>query len=112
VSAALYLFGNPSVLRSLRPAATAGRMALTNYLMQIAALDLLFSGYGAGLGTIRPVAGFAAAIGAFVVQTAISVGWLARFQYGPAEWLWRSITYKRWQPMRRPAAARAATLTT
>jgi uncharacterized protein len=112
VSAALYLFGNPSVLRSLRPAATAGRMALTNYLMQIAALDLLFSGYGAGLGTIRPVAGFAAAIGAFVVQTAISVGWLARYQYGPAEWLWRSITYKRWQPMRRPAAARAATLTT
>jgi uncharacterized protein len=108
VSAALYLFGNPSVLRSLRPAATAGRMALTNYLMQIAALDVIFSGYGAGVGTIRPVVGLACAALAFVLQTAFSVAWLARFRYGPAEWAWRSITYNRLQPMRRQAPAHAA----
>ena len=108
VSAALYLLGDPRVLRVVRPAAYAGRMALTNYLMQIAALDLLFSAYALGLGTIRSVAAFATAIAAFLIQTAISVAWLSRFRYGPAEWLWRSITYKRLQPMRRRATDRIA----
>jgi uncharacterized protein len=41
-----------------------------------------------------------------VFQVAASVWWLERFQFGPAEWLWRSLTYGRRQPMRitRPAA--------
>ena len=67
-------------------------MALTNYLLQIAALDLLFSGYGAGLGQIRPVVGLPFALGCFAVECAFSSAWLARFRLGPAEWLWRSLT--------------------
>ena len=38
-------------------------------------------------------------------QLAGSRWWLARYQFGPAEWLWRSLTYGRRQPLRRPAAA-------
>ena len=105
VSAALYLLASPTLLRRLSVVGRAGRMALTNYLMQIAALDVLFSAYGAGLGPIRSTVAFAAAIAAFALQTAISTAWLARFRYGPAEWLWRSITYKRFQPMRRGIGA-------
>ena len=37
----------------------------------------------------------------FGLQIAFSRWWLARFRFGPAEWLWRSATYGRWQPMRR-----------
>lgn len=83
----------PVVMDHLRGVANAGRMALTNYLLQIAALDLLFSGYAAGLGTIRPVAGLAAALACFAAEVVISSLWLARFRHGPAEWLWRSLTY-------------------
>jgi uncharacterized protein len=68
-------------------------MALTNYLLQIAALDLLFSGYAMGLGRIRPVAGFAVALACFAAEVLLSTLWLARFRYGPAEWLWRWLTY-------------------
>jgi uncharacterized protein len=70
-------------------------MALTNYLLQIATLDLLFSGYAIGLGQIRPVYGLVAALGCFGAEAAFSTVWLKHFRFGPAEWLWRSLTYGR-----------------
>ena len=76
-------------------------MALTNYLLQIATLDLLFSGYALGLGKIRPVFGFAAALACFGAEAAFSTIWLKHFHFGPAEWLWRSLAYGERQPMRR-----------
>ena len=86
----------------LAPVANAGRMALTNYLLQIAALDLLFSGYAIGLGQIRPIAGFVLALACFGLEVVLSTVWLARFRFGPAEWLWRSLTYGLMPPLRRP----------
>ena len=104
VSGALLLMATrPGLVRSLRPIANAGRMALTNYLIQIAALDLLFSGYALGVDTIRPVLGLGSALAFFAVEVAFSTGWLRHFRFGPAEWLWRSLTYGRWQPLGRPA---------
>ncbi|HEX6313986.1 MAG TPA: DUF418 domain-containing protein [Gemmatimonadaceae bacterium] len=101
VSGALLLLARKAGLALfLRPVANAGRMALTNYLLQIAALDLLFSGYGLGLGQVRPVVGLAAAFACFAAEAMFSSFWLARFRFGPAEWLWRSLTYGRFQPMR------------
>ena len=41
-----------------------------------------------------------AAAGLIAVQLVVSPWWLARFRFGPAEWLWRSLTYGRLQPMR------------
>ena len=97
------LESRPSLTRLLDPIAAAGRMALTNYLLQIATLDLLFAGYAVGLGQIRPIAGLGAALLCFAAEVALSVWWLKRFRLGPAEWLWRSLTYGRLQPMRRRA---------
>ena len=112
VAGALTLLARrPDLAARLRPVASAGRMALTNYLLQIAALDLLFSGYGLGLGQIRPIAGFPAALASFAVVAAFSTIWLRYFRFGPAEWLWRSLTYGTLQPMRlRPDPGRGPTL--
>ena len=102
VSVALLLLNTwPRLLTRLRSVADAGRMALTNYMVQIAALDLLFSGYAVGLGKVRPVAGLPMALALFTAQAAFSTVWLKHFRFGPAEWLWRSLTYGERQPMRR-----------
>ncbi|HET7218811.1 MAG TPA: DUF418 domain-containing protein [Vicinamibacterales bacterium] len=104
VAAALWLLARwPALADRLRPVANAGRMALTNYLLQIAALDLLFSGYAVGLAQIRPVVGFGAALACYATEVLSSRLWLTRFRFGPAEWLWRSLTYWRVQPMRQDA---------
>ena len=103
VSVALFLLARwPSLIGHLAPVGTAGRMALTNYLLQIATLDLLFSGYAIGLGQIRPVAGFSLALACFGIEVGFSTLWLARFQFGPGEWLWRTLTYGHMPPLRRP----------
>lgn len=102
VGGALLLMNKwPALLPRLRPVADAGRLALTNYLVQIAALDLLFSGYAVGLGKVRPIAGVPMALALFTAQAVFSTAWLKHFRFGPAEWLWRSLTYGERQPMRR-----------
>jgi uncharacterized protein len=102
VSVALLLLAwKPGLLVRLRVIGNAGRMALTNYLIQIAAIDLLFSGYAIGLGRVRPVIALPMALTLFAAQVAFSTVWLARCRFGPAEWLWRSLTYGQRQPMRR-----------
>jgi uncharacterized protein len=86
-------------LRRLAPFGWTGRMALTNYMIQVAFLDLTFSNYGLGL-EVRPLVGLTMAVALFAVDALFSRWWLARFRYGPFEWLWRSATYARWQPLR------------
>jgi uncharacterized protein len=87
--------------RSLGHFAPVGRMALTNYLSQTVICLLVFYGYGAGLiGQVGAAAALLIALLVFAVQMAWSPWWLARFHFGPAEWLWRSLTYGHRQPMR------------
>lgn len=109
VSVALWLLAaQPALAPRLWLFANAGRMALTNYLIQIAAVDLLFSGYALGLGTIRPLVGPVMALTLFAAEAAFSTLWLTYYRFGPAEWLWRSLTYGRKQPMRVSAVAPVA----
>ena len=84
------------------PFGRAGRMALTNYMLQAAVLDLLASGYGLGL-KLRPLVYAPAAVMFFAVVAALSTAWLRRYRFGPLEWLWRTITYAQIQPLRRAA---------
>lgn len=87
--------------RRLRPLAATGRMALTNYLLQSLVCTLLFYGYGLGLAeSVGPGVGVLVAAGIYAAQAVFSGWWLRRFRFGPAEWLWRSLTYGRAQPMR------------
>ncbi len=95
----------------LRWLAPAGRMALTNYLMQSAIGTLIFYGYGLGLSNrIDRIGQLALVIGVFALQVLASRWWMSRFHFGPAEWLWRAATYARWPPLfRRRASAPAIT---
>lgn len=81
--------------------APAGRMALTNYLLQSLFWTWVFFGYGLGLwGEVPRAAQVALALVFFALQVVFSRWWLERFRFGPAEWLWRSLTYWQLQPMR------------
>jgi uncharacterized protein len=85
--------------------APAGRMALTNYLMQSLFWTFVFYGWGLGLWGSIPRAWHPVPVLAFFgVQVAFSHWWLQRFRFGPAEWLWRSLTYGSAQPLRRALA--------
>ncbi len=88
--------------------AAAGRMAFSNYLMTSIITNLLFCGYGFGLyGQLSRFQQLGVVLGVWAFILIWSKPWLARFQYGPFEWLWRSLV--RWspQPFVRPATASA-----
>ncbi len=81
--------------------AAVGRMALTNYLTHSLVCTTLFYGYGFGLfGTINRAGLFGVVVAIWIFQLAVSPWWLRRFRFGPAEWVWRSLTYWRRQPMK------------
>ena len=86
----------------LRFLAPAGQMALTNYLCQSLFWTWTFYGHGLGLWGQMPRAWHPLAVVLFfAVQVVFSHFWLRHFRFGPAEWLWRSLTYLQRQPMRR-----------
>jgi uncharacterized protein len=92
---------SPVWQRPLSALAPAGRMALTNYLMQSLVCTWIFYGYGLGYFEQLPRAWqpvFALAL--FSLQVLASHLWLSRFRFGPMEWLWRSATYLKPQPLR------------
>lgn len=82
--------------------ASVGRMALSNYLLQTILCTTFFYGYGLGYFANVGYPGlFAVVAGVWVVNVVFSRLWLAAFRFGPAEWLWRSLTYWELQPIRR-----------
>ncbi len=82
--------------------APMGRMALTNYLMQTVIGIIIFYGIGFGLGGKVSMVGFESiALTVFIVQVLWSHWWLKRFNFGPMEWLWRSLTYGKAMVMRK-----------
>ncbi len=96
----------PAQARWLRWLAPAGRMALTNYLLQSVVCTAIFYGYGLGYFERLPRAWqplFVVVL--FALQVVSSRWWLARYRYGPMEWLWRWMTYARRPSMRSDAAA-------
>lgn len=69
-------------------------MALTNYLAQSLLGSAVYLGVGLGLtGQAPPTTLIGVAIAIFAVQVVGSHLWLARFEQGPMEWLWRRLTY-------------------
>ena len=90
------------------PLAPAGRMALTNYLSQSVICTLVFYGYGLGYWGLGRAWQILFVFAVFGVQILISRWWLARFRYGPMEWLWRSVTYLQLPRMRQSAIAHVA----
>jgi uncharacterized protein len=91
--------------RAMARFAAVGRMAFTNYLMHSLVMTTIFYGYGFGLyGQIPRIWQMAFVAGMLGFQLWFSTYWLERNRFGPAEWLWRSLTYWRLQPMKRAEA--------
>jgi uncharacterized protein len=89
--------------------APAGRMALTTYLTQSVAGIAVFYGLGLGLyGRLEPLEIYGIALAIFAAQLVVSRIWMSVFAYGPVEWLWRRLTYRRPLDLRRSRAAGAA----
>jgi len=83
--------------RAFAPLAAAGRMPLTNYLMQTLICTAIFNGWGLGLyGQVGPAAGLALSLAIFwLVQVPWSLWWLKTHERGPMEVLWARLTYGR-----------------
>ena len=80
----------------------AGRMAFTNYLMTSIVMTTIFYGYGLALyGEVGRAALYLFVFGMWAAMLLWSKPWLDRFHYGPLEWLWRSLSRFKPQPMRK-----------
>ena len=85
----------------LTPLGSVGRLALTVYLTQTLMFTTLFYGYAFGqVFRIGPAAVTVYAVLFFAIQIVLCDWWVRRFRFGPMEWLWRSLTYMRIQPIR------------
>ena len=90
----------PSWLNRFAPFADIGKMALTSYLTQTVFGVLLFFHIGLGLFIkTSPALNVLICCAIFGLQIIFCKFWLQRFNYGPVEWLWRSATYLKWQPL-------------
>jgi uncharacterized membrane protein YeiB len=88
-----------------------GRMALTGFILQVIAYVFLFKkmSWCLGLGDkTGPFYRLLLAFGVVALLCYISRLWLNYFRMGPIEWLWRSITYWKWQPMKKKEARQMA----
>lgn len=82
--------------------AAAGRMAFTNYIATSVICTTLFYGYGFGLfGHLTRAQLYPVVAGIWILILLWSKPWLARFHFGPLEWVWRSLARGSPQPLRR-----------
>ncbi|MGB5384624.1 MAG: DUF418 domain-containing protein [Lutimonas sp.] len=79
--------------------AAVGKLALTNYLMHSIITSIIFYGDGFALyGELQRYELYYIVFGIWIFQLIYSPVWLKYFYYGPAEWIWRSLTYQKMQP--------------
>jgi len=96
VAAIVVGFESGRLRRWLAPFAWTGRMALTNYLAQGMLIGLTLFGVGPGLalaGKAGTGVMLAIVCVGYALQMWFSRWWLTRYQFGPAEWVWRALTY-------------------
>ena len=85
-----------ALARARRALAAVGRMALTNYLLQSVLALVIFHAMGFGLwNALDRWQLYLVVLGEWAVIVAFSLWWLKRHRFGPAEWLWRALTYGR-----------------
>lgn len=106
ICAIVLLFHGGTMSWLVKPFAPVGQMALTNYLMQSAAILTIFVGFGlagrAAIATFLPMV-----VAFFALQILYSHFWMKAFAFGPAEWLWRALTYRELPRLRRIREAAA-----
>jgi uncharacterized protein len=81
---------------------SVGQMAFTNYIMHSVICTLFFFGYGLNYyAELEYYQIYFVVLAIWVVQLILSPLWLRYFLFGPLEWVWRSLTYWKLQPMLR-----------
>jgi uncharacterized protein len=105
------VFGLAALMVAYAPSATgwlgdrvraAGRAAFTNYLGTSIVMMFVFQGWALGLyGQLDRPQLYVVVVLAWIVMLAWSKPWLERYNYGPLEWLWRCLTYRRVFPLRK-----------
>jgi uncharacterized protein len=99
----IMLFARSDVMRWLQDRLAAlGQMALTNYISQSIICTLIFYGIGFGLfGQLERITQFIVVVSVWILQLLWSRPWLNKYRFGPLEWVWRSLTYMKRQPMKK-----------
>jgi uncharacterized protein len=86
----------------MKALANVGQMAFTNYLMQSIICTWFFYGYGFGFyNKLKFHELYYVVFAVWVFQLIFSSIWLRYFRFGPFEWVWRSLTYWKRQPMKK-----------
>jgi len=81
--------------------ANVGRMALSNYLSHTLICGFIFYGWGLGLyGSLVRFVQLFVVLAVWTFQLVFSTFWMNRFQFGPFEWIWRSMTYSKIQTLK------------
>jgi uncharacterized protein len=102
ISALMLLYRGGILRGMLERLAAVGRLALTNYVAQTLISTFFFYGWGLGFfAALERQWLFVFVVSIWSLQLAWSPLWLRHFRYGPAEWLWRTLTYMQFQPLRR-----------
>ena len=109
VGAAMLVFQSATLRRFTKPIAAVGRMAFSNYIFDTVVCTTIFYGFGFGMfGKISRVTQIEVVMAIWSAQLILSSIWMRHFQFGPLEWLWRSLTYWKRQPFRKVPQAGAA----
>jgi uncharacterized protein len=105
VSAIIVLYKSRFAQSLFRRLEAVGQMAFTNYIMHSVICTLIFFGYGFNqFAELEYYQLYFVVLAIWILQLIVSPLWLLAFNYGPLEWMWRSLTYWRRQPFRRVAA--------
>ena len=102
----IMIFCKLPVLKWLQNSLSAvGKMALTNYVMHSVICMFIFTGVGFGLfGAFQRYELLFIVFGIWIFQLIVSPIWLRYFYFGPLEWVWRNLSYKKNHLLRRKAA--------
>ena len=102
-AAALILLYKSKLMKGLfRRLEAVGQMAFTNYIMHSVICTLFFFGYGLNyFGEFEFYQIYYVAFAIWILQLILSPIWLQHFNFGPLEWLWRSLTYWKLQPFKK-----------
>ena len=96
------LFQQKVIQSILKLIAPVGKMAFSNYMMHSIIGFIAFHAIGFNyMQKVGPLAWTIFALIIFLIQIIVSTIWLKYFEFGPVEWLWRSLTYGKKQPFKK-----------
>jgi uncharacterized protein len=102
VSSFCWLFVSGKLKSFFNNLSVIGKMTLTNYMVQNLIGLLVFSGFGLGFWNTKPLWVYLLlAVLVYIIQIYFSKWWLSKYNYGPVEWVWRQLSYRKRLPLKK-----------